>query len=270
MEIQVFKEASKIPEKFLPSLVDAEIECWWSEPFKEFIKCSNPKCWRLYSIQDVYWDLKTYRERKKEKIHTCNCWSQCEEVYPKKDFLWIFKDYFKWKVSVVLLLNDNEEVRGFWIVSANKLWNIIDLELATRPNSYDRWELLRELSKTIFGIDDASWEEVTIWHHIFVGEEFRWTWYWKFILDEILKLSKDYWLNIVVECKFDANSYPITRSLWAKNIINDKYGYVVQFLEYQNLMWEIWEKISSLFWFYKKEAMKILKQNPHFFWNINY
>jgi GNAT superfamily N-acetyltransferase len=270
MEIQVFKEASKIPEKFLPSLVDAEIECWWSEPFKEFLKCSDPKCWKLHSIQDIYWSLKVYRERKQDKTHICECSYECEEVYPKEDFLETAREYVKWKVSAVLLINNELLVRGFWIISANTLWNLLDFELATRPNSYNKKELLRELSRVIFNKDEASNEDITILHQIFVWEELRWTWYGRLILEELIKLSKENWLHLITETRFDSNFYPITRSLWSENVTNDKYWYIIQFLEHQKLLTEIWERISKWFSFYKDEATKILQQNPSFSWKLSY
>lgn len=238
MEILTFKEAKSIPERYLPSLVDAEIECWWSEPFCEFLKCMKKGCWKLYSIQDVYWNLKSYRERKEDKKHVCECWWHTEMVYPHEGFLELAREYIKWKVSAVLGINENDEVRAFWIVSVNSLENIINFELATRPNSYDKKKLIKELSLILFWREDASEEEVSILHQIFVGEEERKGNTAFDILKQLIELNPEYSsLPVIGETRFDWDFYPILRAIWCTNTYRDRYWYVTQYLSnYSNLL----------------------------------
>lgn len=270
MELQVFKRALDMPDDYIPSLADAEIECWWSDPFREFLKCCNPKCWKLHSIQDAYWSIKDFRERKNDKTHFCDCWGICQEIYPKEEFIDTIIDYIEGKVSVVLVTNESQEVRGFWVLNTKPLWDVLDFELATRPQSYDRESLLRSLSLEWFSMEDASQEEVTILHQIFAWEELRGTWYWKKILEELLELAREEKNNLILETRFNSNLYPITRSLWAQNLINDKYWYVVQILKRQLLVASLWKRIKEWFQWFKLEAMQILSQNPSFEWSFKY
>jgi len=269
MNLNKYKNASDIPTKLLKNLVKSEIECWWSSPFDEFMRCSDQKCWTIYSIEDVYWSIENYRNRTFDKEFYCDCWTRTEQFYKPWEFYTLVKEYIKWQVSAILLL-DNEEVEWFGIISKTTLWNLINLEFATRPWSYDKKDLLKNLSQEIFWIENANNKEVIVLHHIFVSEIFRWKGFWKEILKSMLNLSSN-WIPILLETRFDSSFYAISRSLWFQNLVTDKYWYVVQFnINDLNSILELFLNLWNEFNFYKSEALKILENNPKFLLKKSY
>jgi hypothetical protein len=62
MKIEVYKNTSTILEKLLPSLIDAQIECWGSKPFDEYKICENEECRALFSIEDIHGSIKKFNK----------------------------------------------------------------------------------------------------------------------------------------------------------------------------------------------------------------
>lgn len=267
MEIKSYREARDIPEEYLESLVKSEIECWGSRPFDEFMRCTNDNCWKMYSIEDVYWSVQAYRERKEYKRFLCECWCEAELFYKPEQFIELVREYIRWEVSAVLLV-DSEKIEWFWIIHKTTLWDLLSLEFSTRPWSYDKNELLKWLSLELFGIEDASNNEVIVLHHIFVSEIFRWSSYWKNILEKLLMFSIK-WIPFLLETRYDSSFYAISRSLWFQNFQNDQFWYVIQFNNQESfLSLDAITKFLSEIWysfnFYKNEALRILDFNPEF------
>jgi len=274
MELKSFPNASDIPEKYLPSLVKSEIECWGSRPFDEFMKCTDKSCWKMYAIEDVYWSVENYRNRKEDKEFNCDCWCQAELYYKPEEFIEVVREYIKWEVSAVLLLV-NEEVEGFWVISKTTLLEAINIEFATRPLSYDKQEILKELSEKIFWIENASEKEIIILHQIFVSEFIRWWWIGKKLLENLIKTNSNKNLPFLLETRYDSKFYPISRFMWFENLVNDNHWYIIQynkektFINSKNLN-KFLNQISNNFELYKKEALEILKFNPIFSYKKKY
>lgn len=227
MEIKTYKKASEIEEKYLSSLVDSEIECWWSRPFDEYKICSNSECRALYSIEDIYENIKNYRNRLDDILshnHKCEiCDYETEFVYEKEKFLEMIKEYVKWEVSLVLLI-DNEKVEWFWVLSKDSLENIMNFEFATRPNSYDTKYIYEKLDSNL---------EFNLIHQIFISEKYRWFWYFKLLFNQLLNFCN---LNspIILETMYNSKFYSIIKSLDWINILSDRYWYVVMYLLLKN------------------------------------
>lgn len=273
MKIETYKKAINIPEKYFESLVDREIECWGSRPFDEYKICANPECKAIFSIEDIYettWNYRNRENEEKSEDFKCTCCnSKTEFIYEKTNFLEVVKEYIKWEVSRVLLTHNNEKVEWFWILSKTTLSWAINYEFATRPNSYDKEELLKTLSKKLFWTENARNEEITLLHQIYVSKKFRWYWFWKQILKKILEFKWSDDIPILLETRYNSEFYPISRSIGFENIMNDKYWYICQYIpKKNNFRWgdtyKILEKISKKFTFYKKEALEILSLNNSF------
>lgn len=257
MEIKAYREAKKIEKKYFSSLVDSEIECWWQSPFDEFLICKNESCRSLFSIEDVYENLENYRNRQDDKLSKdfkCNsCWSDTEFMYEKEKFMQIIKEYVKWKVSAVLLIDDNDKVEWFGVLAKWSLEKIINYELATRgESSYDYDKLFDILKNKRY-----SWD-ISLLHQIYVSPKYRWKWYWI----EILKQLLDFYENknsMILETRYDSEFYPISRSLWFENILADKYWYISQYLEKWVDVKTILETIKWNFYKYKEEANNYIK-----------
>ncbi len=274
MEIVTYKKASEIEEKYLSSLVDAEIECWGSRPFDEYKICSNPECRAIYSIEDIYETIDDYRNRVDEKLSLdfkCSiCELDTELIYEKTEFLEVLKEYIKWEVSWVLLIDDNEKVEWFGVLSKTSLSWAINYEFATRPGSYDKEDLLKLLSKELFWTKDAGNEQIALLHQIYVSKNLR-KWNISFeMLNKLISLNLEYWnIPVIWETRFEGDFYPISRTMGFNDIESDKYWYVVQFLEsYSLLAWFLFknDSFTSKDIFinilkHKREIKKNLKSN---------
>jgi hypothetical protein len=99
MKVETYKRGIDIPEKYLPSLVDSEIECWGARPFDEYKICKNPQCKAIFAIEDIYETIENYRKRineEKSENFKCTCCSyETKNFYEKNDFLEIVKEYVK-------------------------------------------------------------------------------------------------------------------------------------------------------------------------------
>lgn len=274
MKILSYKKASDIEEKYLSSLVDSEIECWWQKPFDEYKICTNPECKAVFAIEDVYKNLQNYRNRVdntiSENFKCLDCDYKTEFIYEKNEFLEIIKEYIKWEVSRVLLIDESEKVEWFWVLSKDSLENIINYEFATRPNSYDKNKLLKKLSQKLFWFKYSWNEKVALLHQIYVRNIYRWMWFWKEILKNILKNKWEEKIPVILETRYDSEFFSMTKSMWFNDLINDKYWYVVQYISWNNNSFQfskisnLFQSISDKFWFYKKESLKILLSNEKF------
>lgn len=274
MKIEIYKDAWVIPEKYLTSLVDAQIECWWSKPFDEYLICKHSKCRALFSIEDVHLDINKFRENRwKNMDFKCGeCWWDTELVYEKETFLEAIKDYVKWEVSVILLI-DEWNIEWFWVITKTTISSLINNDFATRNWSYDKKELLMQMSKQIFWVDDASEENIILWNQLYVSPDIR-KWNISFELSsELFSLNEDYnWIPLVLETRYNSNFYPLWRNIWFKDIINDKYWYVVQFLEDYKKITDFFNSNNSYSWSdsflnvlgFRREALSIIRSNPYF------
>ncbi len=264
MNIAVYEDASTLPEEYFPSLADAQIECWWSRPFDEYKICQDEKCRALYSIEDVFWSIENFNLKKdKNTDFKCeDCWQKTDFIYDKELFIENIREYIKWEVSVVLLLN-NSKVEGFWVTIIKTLKELLDLELWNRPKSY----------KEHFLITSDLWkklnEKFSCINHIYVSKEYRWKWYWKKLLFEIFNFLQMQQNQIVTETRYDSDFYSICKSIWFEWEINDKYWYILMFLKKnwyinQDNINSIFNDISTNFLKYKQKARSILNINSSF------
>lgn len=278
MRLESYPEAKKMPEKYLPSLVDAEIECWWSEPFSEYRICKNDWCKAIFSIEDVYWSVEEFQKRRElwvlDDTFCCEeCWDETEYVYEKGEFISLTQEYVKKDVGCVIWTSDNNKVNWFWIISTTTVDSLLNLELNTRIWSYDKKELLKNISESIFWINDAWDEELLCLLHVYISPNWR----EKNLCFELLKsmfLLKENEVKkpIIMETRYDSRLYPISRLLWFKDLMSDKYGYVVQYLEQFSSIINFFKSNNTFFkpdliWrkqLYKWVAMSILAQNPIF------
>jgi len=269
LEIKSYKDASLIPEEYLPSLVDSEIECWWSRPFDEYKKCDD--CGAIFSIEDVYGSLEEFRKGRDDwtdfNCLVCSC--STNFIYEKKAFLELLQDYIKKDVSAVLLVTAEQKVEGFWVLLKTTVWWLVENEFATRPGSYDKDLLKDKLSNELFWISDAYHKEIICLHQIYISPYFR---HWDIsfnIMKELFYLNKEYLdFPVIWEAKYDNRFYPISRSMWFSNLLDDKYWYIVQIIQkywlvldfLQEINWYSDKKLISNLFKYKKESLRILKQ----------
>lgn len=270
MEILWYKNAIDIPVEYYPSFIDKEIECWWAEPFWEYMKCSNTNCSAIYSIEDIYGSISTYHKNDKWfPKFKCDCWCKVKLIYPEKIFLSQVQEYIKWQVSAVLVLDNDENIEWFWVISKTTLWWVIRNEFNTRPNSYNKETTIKELSLEIFWEEDLEEKEVICLNHIFLSDIFRW---WNTSLELIKKLLllnteyKD--IPVVLETRYDSKFYPIISALWFKDLLHDKYWYVIK---YTKSYWEFLELILNTNSFrdlekttHKERAKEVLDTNTSF------
>ncbi len=277
MKIETYKKASDIPKKYLPSLVDSEIECWGSRPFNEYKICSNSECGAIYAIEDIYETIDNYRNRtdnEKANNFECSCCNtKTEFIYEKQNFLEILKEYIKWEVSRVLLLDDNENVEWFGVLSKDTLKNIIYQIFDSRPWSWDREKAILEISKKIFWNDNSREEEFICSHQIYISPFAR---EWNIAVDiliELFSLNESFrWFPIIGETRYDSKFYPVTRIMGYQDILDDKYWVVLQASNSYNFVLDFFNSIKSFsdksifkdILRYKKESLKILKENSNF------
>jgi len=240
MRLLTYEQARDMPGNYLSSFVGAEIECWWSHPFDEFKKCDNPRCWALYSIEDVYWTVDEYRNRVKnvtliDNFKCDECWDNTSDMYWKQHFLEVFVDYFNNQVSAILLLNDEDIVRWFWIVSYRKISDLISLELSTRLWSYNKDELLYLLSKNIYWVSNAWNDNVIFFNHLYLWQELRNTKYWWLVMQRLFKFVKFYDNKpSLIETMKNSEVYNFMLNSWYKELISDNYWYAIMYVDKDN------------------------------------
>ena len=277
LEIKNYKSASDIPEEYLPSLVDSEIECWWAEPFAEYKICGE--CSAIYSIEDEYLTIENYRNRKKDWDFICECWCETNLMYPKDKYIDMLVKYIKWEVMASLLLDDNR-IEGFWISTKSNFKNIIYNEMDSRPDSYNKDKVIKLISQKIFNIDNAEDKEFLYSNQVYVTPSLR-SWNESFnMLRKIFNMNSQEYKNlpIIWETKYKSKFYPISRIIWYQDIDSDKYWNVLQYSWCVNDVAIFFDNYDSfknkeLFRYmfrYKKESNIIMKENPSFLNRIFY
>ena len=270
MEIIEYSEAKDIPERFIPSLVRSEIECWWSEPFSEYKMCEQ--CHAIFSIEEIHGSLKNFREWNNswDSFSCLECSWETKYIYKTDAFLDLVKNYIKWDVSAILLMTPEQNVEWFGILSKTTVEGIVNNEFATRPWSYDKEELSMILLKELRKFD----KELICLHQIYISPDFREGDLSFNLLRDLFFLKKEY-MNIPViwEARYDNRFYPISRALWFRNVMDDDHWYVIQLI---NKYWSILELLEWISWFwdkniasnlfkFKRESVRILKQKTHLF-----
>ena len=269
MQIKAFKYAQDIPESYLPSLIDAQIECWGAAPFDEYKICTNPDCWAIYSIQDVHESIDKYKKADWDVF----CCTECEQhaptqlMYTKEQFLETVREYISQEVSAVLLLNNEKQVEWFWVTTRTTVGDLVEQEFSTRPMSYAKDELIKNISWKLFASRDASKEEIILFHQVYVSELIR---KWNIsmeILRKLFSLNKEHaHIPVIWETRYDSRFYPISRSIWFKDIQSDAHGYVVQWIwTYQQILDYFFHERNN-----NKESVATLrKYRKHALWVLN-
>lgn len=274
MRLESYKEAKNIPEKYLSSYIDAEIECWWCKPFDEYRICNNWSCWAMFSIENVYWSVWNYKQlSESEKLNTIfcctECWTDTKLFYEKSHFTEVLLNYFKDNVSLVLLL-DNELVEWFWLISQKSIYWVVNSEFSTRPWSYDnnfiQKRIISELSTTDLSVNLLS--DIVCLNHVFVSSEYR-NWNISFeLLKQLILLWEEYNdLPVVWEARYDNKFYPISRTIWFKNLEDDKHWYIIQLInKYKYLL----DFVSSNSWFFDKKILSsLIKFKKEWLWILD-
>lgn len=253
MELITYKNASQVPEEFLPSLIDAQIECWWSKPFDEFKICNNNWCRAIYSIEDIYWSLEKYKSSEEQSLNfeCLECWSETDFIYKKQEFLKIINEYFKDEVSLILVLNWKNLVEWFWLLKISSIESIVNLELSTRPNSYKKNYIAEKISSNLYWSNNFIQNKIICLHHIYTSPNIRNTWFWMLILKEMLKIMIEKWLSWILETRFDSKWYLIAKAIWFEELCVDKYWYVLMYIK------QIRERIDLII----KNVVLNLKEN---------
>lgn len=231
MEIFSYKEAKNIPDVFLPSLVKSEIECWWSEPFSEYKICNE--CSAIFSLEEVHGSLNNFRNNitSGDDFNCLECSWKTRYIYKTDEFFDLVKNYIKWDVSAILLVTPEQNVEWFGVLSKTTLRGVIENEFATRPWSYDKERLFVILSKELFGEESFSDEELICLHQIYISPDFRWIYKPFDVLKNMFLLREDDWsLPVVMETRYDSRFFPITKKMWFRDLVDDKYWYVVQYI----------------------------------------
>jgi hypothetical protein len=273
ISIQGFPDSWEIPDNLLDSLIDAEIECWWSEPFWEFLICESQECWKLYSIEETLWDIEQLRNFDTSKLcFNCTaCHSPTKYVYPKGELFNTYKQYFNDKVSSVLLFAEKKNVvEWFGIMSLTDIEGVVNLEFNTRPWSFDKDKLSTTLTQEISPETLSVQQEVVCFHQLYISPHIRQhDVFWDTVL-RLFSLKSHENTSVTLETRYDSKVYPLMRVLWFRDVFHDQYGYVVQVLEEYGKVIEFIEKLSEYDWLvsslikYKRHANDMLAKNPHF------
>lgn len=267
MQIESYKHWNTIPDDLFSSMVQTQIECWWQEPFWEYMICENTQCRKIVSIE-LAEEIKDW-----SKISCPCCSGGMKKIYEYSEFYDILKEYFNWKVSAILLLNEwesNKEILWFWSLSLTNIEGVVDLELATRPSSFHPATLKELLATHLFpgGIED---DNIVCCHQIYIAERIRTiALFWE-MQTALMQTNPEYSdMPVVLETRFDSRLYPILRSVWFEDLTYDQYWYVVQYFpRFWDLIAYVEEKkyldmpVSSLRR-YRKHALKILNEHPEF------
>jgi hypothetical protein len=183
------------------------------------------------------------------------------------------KEYVKWEVSRVLLIDDNEKVEGFGVLSKDTLENIIYKIFDSRPWSWDREKAILEISKKIFWNTDSRNKEFICSHQIYISPFAR---EWNIAVDllrELFSLNESFrWLPIIWETRYDSKFYPVTKLMWYQDILDDKYWTVIQASNSYNFVLDLFNSINSFsdkkvfkqILNFKKESVNILKAKSSF------
>ncbi len=274
MQLKSYKDASKIEERYLPQLATRQAECWWAKPFDEYRICQNTSCKAIFSTQEVLWDVLKIRAPESSCIdfRCTECWDETKEVYQQEEFIELMKEYFLWEVSWLLVLDESDQVEGFWVISKTNISSLMRLELNTRPGSYEINETIKKISQTLYEDENCEDEEIICFHQIYISPIVRNSDLSYQAFKNLFEINKDEYKDIplIWESKYDNKFYPILRSMGVENITHDKYGYILQTLSKYSHILDFLETHNGYQDFlsgmikYKKEARDILKKHPEF------
>ena len=272
MQLQTYKNASNIEEKYLSDLAQRQAECWWSKPFEEYKICKNDNCRALFSIEEVLWNLMEIRNPQSSEVdfRCTECWDETEEIYEKEKFISLMKEYFLWEISAILITDDQDSVEWFWVISKTTIRWVMELEFNTRPGSYEIEETIKKLWKILYDDENAENEDVICFHQIYLSPLIRNSQLSYAALKELFEINRQDYSNIptIWEAKYDNKFYPISRSIWFQDFIHDEYGYIMQHISHYS---DVLDFLDSHSWYqdflwdmikFKKEARSILKKYP--------
>ena len=234
MQLQTYKNASNIEEKYLPELAERQAECWWAKPFEEYRICSNDDCKALFSIEEVLWNLIEIRSlQSSQKDFKCTeCWDETEEIYERERFISLIQEYFLWEVSAILIIDDQDSVEWFWVISKTTIRWVMEMEFNTRPRSYEIEETIKKLWRILYDDENAENKDVICFHQIYLSPLIRNSKLSYEALKRLFEINKENYKDIplVWETRYDNKFYSILRSMWVKNLTDDKYWYILQTL----------------------------------------
>lgn len=269
-----YKDASKIPEVWLSSLVDAEAYCWWAEPFSEYVICEENTCWKISSLEDVFEkiDDTVMQDISLPSWFCCpDCYWWVRLIYEKESFLEVLREYFQGNVSAILLWEQENDIQGFGIINKTSIEKLLHIDFATRPNSFDFSDIFSEISQKAFQWALTTDTEVVCWHQLFLSQSIRTnTLFWD-TLYKLFLLNPEYSdLPILLETRYDSRVYPILRWLGFQDICHDRYGYVIQYFpKYWDFLESLEMKVYDTLSLtdvkkYRKYALEVLHNNPRF------
>ena len=274
MKTLSFPDARKMPKKYINSLVLPQIKCWWSEPHSEYKICNWKGCWKIFSIEKIHGknEVSDIHDSQADNYCCNECGNNTSFIYEPEEFSKLICDYISSKVSIVLLTSEEDDIVWFWVKTKTTVTNVCEHEFATRPWSYDNEKLAYTLSSNIFDDPNATDEELVLFHHIYVAPEVRNVRNSFKLLSDLFKQNPEYSnLPVIWETRYDGNFYPISRSIWFQNIIDDKYWYVVQSIDSHNKVSSFLERHEEGYRGflkqmrkYKDEALKTIEKYPHF------
>ncbi|MDD3302581.1 MAG: hypothetical protein PHN31_03420 [Candidatus Gracilibacteria bacterium] len=271
MRLLTYEQARDMPDNYLSSFVDAEIECWGSHPFDEFKKCDNPRCGALYSIEDVYGTVDEYRNRVKNVTLIDNF--KCEEcgdntlnVYEKDEFMSMSQEYVKGDVSLATYINDNSNVEGLGVITKTTIDDLLQVEFNTRSSPQDS-EALFDLVSNYFSLDS----DILCLLHVYLSKNLRGgTNFFELLKNLFLLRQKNSDLPIVTETRYDSNLYSMLKVLGFNVLTDDQFGYVYMYLDKFSKIIDFIKadklvnsnEIKVLRACYKKEALDIISKTP--------
>ena len=274
MQIKTYKDASTIEERYLPQLAKRQAECWWAKPFEEYKICMNENCKAIFSTEEVLWDVMNIRipEIYNNNFSCKECWDDTEEIYEKEKFIRLMQEYFLWEVSALLIVDGNDYVEWFWIISKTSIRWVVELEFNTRPESYEIEQTIKRLGSILYQDENSGDRDVICFHQIYVSPLVRNAKLSYQALKDLFAINNDTYKDIplIWEPRYDNRFYPILRSIGRENIIDDKYWYVIQYLK---KYWDMLDFLDANNWYqdiisdmvkYKKEAQAILREHPEF------
>ena len=280
MQIKSYQDASDIEERYLHGLANSQAECWWAKPFDEYRICTNENCKTLFSIEEVLWDILNIRKSELRNSHfSCTqCNSETEEIYETQYFISEMKKYFLWEVSAVLIIDESDNIEGFWVLSKTTIKGVTEFEFNTRVWSYDQDQIIIDISKALYWVENAENEDIICFHQIYLSPLIRNSQLSYEALKSLFEINEERYKEIplIWEPRYDNRFYPILRSIGWENLTHDKYWYVIQYLEkygdmleflnthdwYQSFLWNMIK--------YKRESKSILKEYPELWGKKSY
>ncbi len=233
MELKSYKCAREVPDKYLWSFVDSQIECWWSSPFNQFKICTNLHCLRSYSIDEVCGNIYSYRSWYIWKEFICpNCNSDTSYIYEKWIHLKIIRNYINSYISITLVILNNNKVEWFWVISKISLHEIIQKDLWIMKWGYDPDYLLQLLSEESGKLHSSMSTNFVYFHHIYISPFLK-KWNMSFdVLKKLFLLNEEYkGLPVILEMKDQTDIYELFLKIWFKNLLDDKQGNNILYLE---------------------------------------